>query len=117
MPPSARPSAVWPAPKPTAPHESSAARKVLALLDEFRAHGARLDEAAHAVVAAYNEFREQACAIRVLGAGNFSEQALRVASRRALVAALIGTEVEVLAPRERHSWHRALGNREAALKR
>lgn len=89
-----------------AAEEAVKARQVLGLLDAFREHGAALDEAARSVVGAYNEFRDQARAIRGLGVGSPSEQILRVASRRALVSGLIGTdlEVEMLAPRERHSF-------------
>jgi hypothetical protein len=94
------------------------ALKVLALLPILEEHGKILDNAAAQVLASYTSLQNTARTLRTLtntGADDagiqrdrcvVTDQHLRVACKRALIAALIGTDlqVEALAPSERHSF-------------
>lgn len=86
--------------------EAQRARHVLALLAEFRDHGGILDAATRHLVACYGKFEEICRSIRALGAGNFTEQAIRVNCRRALSSSLMNTDLqqEMVAPLQRHSF-------------
>jgi hypothetical protein len=89
-----------------AAQEADRAREALSLLSDFREHGARLDDAVKALIGSYEHFKSCARSLRALGASPVSEQLQRVAMRRALIAGLISTDMQVehLAPNERHSF-------------
>jgi hypothetical protein len=80
-------------------------REVLQLADEIRGHAERIDALWRQSIDEYGDLQTKLTAIVQLGVGRPTQQQVRVACQRALVAAFIGTPLQsqLLAPNQRHS--------------
>jgi hypothetical protein len=101
-------------------HKASQAKEILDLLPALRNHGTGLDRAAANVLAEYEALQAVIRQIRILSERQYddvglprdsspvvSEALLRVSCRRAVEAALVGTDLETmhLAPPDRHTCY------------
>jgi hypothetical protein len=86
--------------------EADRAKRALAALAEYRKLGTRLDATAAAFLKAYTDFAAHHQVFRELGYNHPTQMMVRTGCRRALLSALIGTDlqVELLPPPERHTF-------------
>jgi hypothetical protein len=80
-------------------------REVTRLADEIRGHAERIDSLWRQSIDEYGDLQTKLTGIVQLGVGRPTQQQVRVACQRALVAAFIGTPLQsqLLAPNQRHS--------------
>jgi hypothetical protein len=85
--------------------ESGKRREVVGLADEIRGHGERIDALWRNSIEEYDALQAKLQQIAQLGVGRPSQQQVKVACQRALVAAFIGSplQFQLLAPNARHS--------------
>jgi hypothetical protein len=78
---------------------------VVGLADEIRGHGERIDALWRNSIEEYDALQAKLQQIAQLGVGRPSQQQVKVACQRALVAAFIGSplQFQLLAPNARHS--------------
>jgi hypothetical protein len=80
-------------------------REVVQLADEIRGHGERIDALWRNSIEEYDALQAKLQQIVQLGVGRPTQQQVRVACQRALLAAFIGSplQFQILAPNERHT--------------
>jgi hypothetical protein len=78
---------------------------VVGLADEIRGHGERIDALWRNSIEEYDALQAKLQQIVQLGVGRPTQQQVRVACQRALIAAFIGSPLQsqILAPNERHT--------------
>ena len=80
-------------------------REVVGLADAIRSHAERIDALWRNSIVEYGALQAKLQQMVQLGVGRPSLHQIRIASQRALVAAFVGTplQVQILAPNERHT--------------
>lgn len=79
--------------------------EVVGLADEIRGHGERIDALWRNSIEEYDALQSKLQQIVQLGVGRPTQQQVKVACQRALVAAFIGSalQFQIIAPNERHT--------------
>jgi hypothetical protein len=80
-------------------------REVAQVADEIRGHGERIDTLWRQSIEEYDGLQAKLQQIVQLGVGRPTQQQVRVACQRALLAAFIGSplQIEIIAPNQRHT--------------